>query len=109
MELWFTRERLLVFAHINGLPISAFDAFANLRCGLAFLGLLVAVKRFTYANVAARAVLAHKAIEQAAVPLAAVAVAVAGLLVKNFFTECRHSVSVLHDGVAKLIGVHRGG
>jgi len=37
--------------------------------------------------------------------LAAVAVAVTGLLVESFFDFCRHRVSILHDGVSEKFGI----
>src|SRR5580704_16080678 len=78
-------NRGLVFRHVYALPVSALDAFANLCCGFAFVRLLVGVEIFAFANPAYRRMLAHIAIEQAAVALAAVAVAIAGPLLKDFF------------------------
>src|SRR5580704_4918912 len=77
-------NRGLVLRHVHALPVSALDAFPNLCSGFAFVRLLVGVEIFAFANPACRRVLAHKTIEQAAVALAAVAVAIAWLLIKDF-------------------------
>ena len=79
-----SRTRGKVLRHVHALPVSALDAFTNLCSGPAFPRLLVGVEVFAFADPAYRRVLAHIAIEQAAVALAAVAVAIAWLLIKDF-------------------------
>ena len=74
---------MLVLGEVHRLPVAFDDACTNLRSGLAFSGLLVAVEILIDADVASRAVFAGEAIEQAAVSLAAVAMAIAGLLVED--------------------------
>jgi hypothetical protein len=71
----------LVFGEVYFLPVAAHDAFADLRGSFALAGLFVGVEGFALADVATCAMTACKTIEQAAVTLAAIAMAVAGLLI----------------------------
>src|SRR5208283_3699807 len=84
----------LVLRDVHLLPIAAHDAFADLRRLLAPARLFVGIERFLYADVAARAMPAYETVEQAAVPLAAVAVAIARLLIKHFLHAPRHHIGV---------------
>src|SRR5260370_19326489 len=77
-------------------PLAVLDARPDLRRGLAFSRLLVRVKTLPDAHIAAGRVFAGKAIEQAAVSLTAVAMAITWLLIEDFFYARRHGVSVLH-------------
>ena len=52
---------------------------------------------------------ADEAVEQAGVTLAAVAVAIARLLIENFFDAGGDGVSVLDDGIAKSVRSHGRG
>src|SRR4029077_20939143 len=90
-----------VFRHVDALPLAPLDSFANLCGGLAIARLLVCVEIFALANSAGGGVLAHITIEQAAMALAAVAVAIAWLLIKNFLDACRNAVSVLSNWVGE--------
>src|SRR3984893_7952561 len=74
---------LRVFRGVHLLPFAMNDALADLRGRLALARLLVRVKGFLLADVTAGAVAADKTIEKAAMSLAAIAVAIAGLLVEN--------------------------
>ena len=87
-----------VLGHIDVAPFALFDAFTNLRRGLAFASLFVGVEIFTHADVAARAVFADETIEQAAMALALVTMAIAGLLVEDFFYPGRNRISIDDDG-----------
>ena len=84
MSVGWRQISSLVFGDVYFLPIAADDAFADLRGGLTLAGLFKRVEGFPLADVATCTVTAGKAIEKAAVTLAAVTVAVAGLLVENF-------------------------
>ena len=99
----------MIRAEIHVLPFAANDAFANLRGRPTFACLLVGVKIFTDANLAAGAVFAGETIQQAAVALAAVAMAIARLLIKNFLNAGRDGVGVLHERIRKSLGAHGGG
>src|ERR1700693_2785142 len=105
----FCRQRLLVLSDVHRLPIAFDDACPNLRGGLAFPGLLVAVEILIDADVASRAVFAGEAIEQAAVSLAAVAMAIAGLLVQRLLDLRGDGVRILHDMVRDEVGADRRG
>jgi hypothetical protein len=85
---------------------AAFDAFADLRGGPALAGLFVGVESFLDASAAAGAVLAGETIEQAAMTLAAVAVAVAGLLVEIFLDARGQGIGVLDDGIGEEVRAH---
>jgi hypothetical protein len=102
-------ERRLVFGDVHGLPFAASDAFADLRGSFALARLFIGVKIFAHANLAAGAMFADETIEQAAVTLAAVAMAIAGLLIQNFFDGGGHGVGILHHGIAKGVRAHGGG
>src|SRR5437879_9774951 len=100
------RQRLLVFGKVHRLPGAFDDAGPNLRAGLAFAGLFIAVKIFVDANVASRAVFAGEAIEQAGVTLAAIAMAIAGLLIKRLLDLRGDGVRILNHGLREKVGVH---
>src|SRR6266849_9042386 len=89
-------QRFLVFGEVHGLPLTVGNPGANLRGGLSPAQLLVSVEVFADADVASRAVFAGEAIEQAAVPLAAVAVAVTRLLIESLFDSRCNGVGILH-------------
>src|SRR5260370_12230146 len=98
---------ILILGHVYLLPFPAFNSRADLRRALALVRLLIRVDRFSHAHTAAGAMLAGEAIEQARVALAAVAVAIAGLLVEYFLHPRREDVSVLYRDVCELIRPHR--
>lgn len=102
-------KRLLVVREIHVLPFAADDAFADLRGGLAFVGLLVGIERFADADVAGGAMAADEAVEQAGVALVLVAVAVAGLLVEDAAGATGDEIGVADEGFAKECGAHRRG
>src|SRR6267378_1726931 len=102
-------QRFLVFGEIHGLPLTLDDRSANLRGGLSLAQLLVSVEVFADADVASGAVLAREAIEQAAVSLAAVAMAVAWLLVEGFLDSRRNRVGILHHRIAEELRIHGRG
>src|SRR5258708_13480006 len=93
---------ILILGHVYLLPFPAFNSRADLRRALALVRLLIRVDRFSHAHTAAGSMLAGKAIEQARVALAAVAVAIAGLLVEYFLHSRRKDVSVLYGDVCEL-------
>src|SRR6267378_941487 len=99
-------QRFLVFGEVHGLPFTLDDRCANLRGDLSLAQLLVSVEIFADADVASRAVFAGEAIEQAAVPLAAVAVAVTRLLVESFFDSRCNRVSILHNEAGEELRIH---
>src|SRR5579863_1071430 len=101
------RKRGGVFRSINRLPFALDDSFANLRRRFAFARLLIRVKVFIDADVATRTVLAYKAIQQTPVPLAAVAMAIARLLVEDSLHARCHRVRVHDDWLTKRLRVHR--
>src|SRR6267142_2552058 len=105
----FRGQRFLVFGEVRGLPLTLDNPCANLRGGLSLAQLFVSVEIFADADVASRAVFAGKAIEQAAMPLAAVAVAVTRLLVESFFDSRRNRVSILHEGIAEEVRIQSRG
>ena len=94
-------NRGLVFRHVDALPFSALDAFPNLCSGFAFVRLFVGVEIFAFANPAHCGVFACITIEQAAVALAAVAVAIAGLLIEYLFDACGNAVSILGNWIGE--------
>src|SRR5271165_798340 len=96
----------LIFGDIDLLPIAAHDTFANLCGGLALAGLFVGVEGFALADVTARAVMAHEAIQQAAVTLTTVAMAVAGLLIEDLFNAAGDGVGVEDNGFRKQRRLH---
>src|SRR6266850_4689251 len=102
-------QRFLVFGKVHGLPLTLDYPRANLRGSLSLTQLVVSVEVFADANVASRAVFAGEAIEQAAMPLAAVAMAVARLLIECFFDAARNRVSILHNGIAEELRIHGRG
>jgi len=95
---------VLVLGEVHRLPVASDDACPNLRGGLAFLRLLVAVEILIDADVASRAVFAGEAIEQAAVSLAAVAMAIAGLLVQRLLDLRGDGVRICTTGSGKNSG-----
>src|SRR5260370_10847406 len=74
---------------------------------ISLVRLLVGVDRFSHAHIAAGAVLAGEAIEQAGVALAAVTMAIAGLLVKDSLHARCEGVRVLYDDVGEQRGTER--
>src|SRR6266436_517599 len=102
-------QRFLVFGEVHGLPLTLDNPSANLRGGPSFAQLLVSVEVFADADVASRAVFAGEAIKQAAVSLAAVAVAVTRLLVESFFDSRRNGVGILHNEAGEELRIHGRG
>src|ERR1700722_14530130 len=78
-------DRRLILGHVDRFPFAFFDSVANLGGSLALLGLLVRIQPFAQADAAIRRMLSGVAVEQTAVTGVTVAVAVARLLVQNFF------------------------
>src|SRR5204863_4489690 len=103
------RQRLLVFGKVHRLPGAFDDAGPNLRAGLAFAGLFIAVEIFVDANIASRAMFAGEAIEQAGVTLAAVAMAIAGLLIERLLDLGGDGVGILNHEIREKVGVHGRG
>lgn len=99
---WF-----LVLGEVHGLPLTLDNPRANLRGSLSLAQLLVSVEIFADANIASRAVFAGEAIQQAAVPLAAIAVAVAWLLVKRLLDSSSNGVGILHAWIGEEFRIHR--
>src|ERR1700730_1598094 len=93
---------ILILGHVYLLPFPAFNARADLRRALALVRLLIRVDRFSHAYTATGTVLAGEAIEQARVALAAVAVAITGLLVEYFLHSRRENISGLYGDVCEL-------
>src|SRR5260370_14046730 len=89
-------KRRLVVRHVHLPPLVMLDARPDLRRGLAFASWLVRVNTLPDAHTAAERVFAGKAIEPAAVSMASIAVAIARLLIEDFFDPRRDSISVLH-------------
>src|SRR6266436_5187864 len=102
-------QRLPVFGGVYRLTFALDDACPNLRGAFALQRLFVGVEVLIDAGAAFGAMFAGKAIEQAAVALGAVAMTIAGLLVKRFLDLRRERVSVLHQGITEEFGVHRRG
>lgn len=98
----------MVFAEIDGLPLAVEDAVANLPGRFAAPRFFVGIESFLDAGFTARTVTADEAVEQAAMPLAAVAMAVARLLVQNFFHAPGGEVSVRNDFVGIKRWIHSG-
>src|SRR6266852_9463054 len=86
----------LVFGDVYFLPFAVDDAVADLRGSFALARLFVGIEGFAHTDVAAGAVAAGEAIEQALVALTAIAMAVAGMLVKNFFDAAGDGIGVEH-------------
>src|SRR4029077_14153949 len=104
----FCGNRGLILSQIDLPPFAAFDAFADLPWRLALARLLVGVQSFTDADAALRAMLPRETIEQTPVPLAAVAMAVAGLLIQYFLDARRQRISILYDDIGERIGTQCG-
>ena len=102
-------RRSLIFADVHGLPFALNDARADLYGSFSFAGLFVGIQIFANAGFATGAVFADEAIEKAFVALAAIAMAIAGLLVKNLFHVRGESVGILHYRIRKIIRTHGGG
>ena len=100
------RNRFLVFEKVDRPPVPALNAFADLRRSLALAGLFVSVESFQNAGFTLRAVLVGEAIEQAAVTLAAVTVAIARLLIESFLDARGSGVRVPDDGISEQVGAH---
>src|SRR6266852_9382241 len=92
---------LLIFRDVYLLPFAVDDAVADLRGSFALAGLFVGVEGFAHADVAAGAVAASEAVEQALVALAAVAMAIAGLLIENFLDAAGDGIGVEHFEVGE--------
>ena len=107
METLFGRDRRAIFRYVHIAPLTVFDPGPDLRRGLSFVRLFVGVEPLPYANFANGCVLSCKTIEQAAMPLAAIAMTIAGLLVKDFLHASGEVISVLHDDVGELRGIER--
>src|SRR5712671_1589872 len=99
----------LVFRHVHLLPLAVLDPRADLRGGFALARLLVGIKTFADTNIAARRMFAGKAIEQAAVSLAAVAMAIARLLIQDFLDAHGNGIRVLHHDAGEQRGTERRG
>src|ERR1700686_3985499 len=78
-------RRSLVFADIHGLPFTLNNSRADLCGSFSFASLFIGIQIFTNTDSATGAVFADEAIEKAFVALAAIAMAIARLLVENFF------------------------
>src|SRR6266849_8620643 len=98
----------LIFGEVYLLPFAVDDAVADLRGSFAFVGLFVGVEGLAHADVTAGAVAAGEAIEQALVALTAIAMAVAGLLVKNFFDAAGDGIGVEHFEIGEERRLHGG-
>src|SRR5580704_153619 len=98
---------LRIFRGVYFLPFAVDDTIADLRGRLALAGLFVGVEILLLADVASGAVPADKTVEQATVALAAIAVAIAGLLVEDFFRAAGNDVGVEGLNVGEDGGVHR--
>src|SRR5579883_42431 len=92
--IWNGQQALRVLGGVYLLPLAAHDSLANLRGRSAFMGLFVCVKIFFLADVATCRMAADVTIEQASMPLAAIAVAIAGLLVEDLFNAAGDSVRI---------------
>src|ERR1700692_2203156 len=86
----------LIFADVHGLPFALNDSRAGLCGSFSFLGLFVGMKILADAGLATGAMLANEAIKKTFVALAAIAMAIARLLVENFFRVGREGVGILH-------------
>src|SRR5262249_49155140 len=96
------RNRRLILGNVQLLPFALFDAVANLGSGFSLLALLVGIQRFPDAHAAFSRMLARVAVQQAAVTLAAIAVAIAGLLVQHALHSSSQCVGILHHDVVEL-------
>lgn len=101
-------QRRLILRYVDALPVASLNAIANLRGGFAFVRLFVGVKIFAFANPADCGVFARVTIEQAAVALAAIAVAIAWLLIKDFLDAGGDAVSILGNWVGEERGAQGG-
>ena len=70
------------------------------------MGLFVGIQIFANAGPTPCAVFADEAIEKAFMALTAIAMAVARLLVQNFFHMGGESVGILNYRIRKIIGAH---
>ena len=70
------------------------------------MGLFVGIQIFANAGLATGAMLADETIEKTFVALGAIAMAIARLLVENFFHMGREGVSILDHRIRKIIGAH---
>src|SRR5258706_9618644 len=80
--------------HIHGFPVSMNDPRPNLCRRLSLLCQLVGENRFSLADVALRTMFARVTIKQALMSGVPVAVAVAGLLVKDRLDFCRQRINI---------------
>jgi hypothetical protein len=100
-------KRGLILGEVHLLPLASLDSFTDLRTALAFSRLLVRVKALANANFATCGVFAGEAVQQAAVALASIAVAITRLLVEDLLNPRRYSVSVLYDHICEKRRTHR--
>src|SRR5437763_1816190 len=80
----FRGEWRVVFGDVELPPLTVFDAFADLRGGFVFLRLLVGIDAFADAHLAFRGMLSREAIQQTAMALAPITMAVTRLLIQKF-------------------------
>ena len=100
-------QRGLIFREVDPPPLASFYSFANLSAATPFASLLVRVKALADADLATRGVFAREAVQQAAVALAAITVAVARLLIEHFLDPRREDVGVLYHGAREKCRTHR--
>src|SRR5258705_3414563 len=92
----------LVFRGVNVLPFAALNSGPDVRRCFPLARLFIGVQRFSHADIAHRSVRTGEAIQQTAVAVRAIAMAVARLLVQNFlYLRCR-CVSVFYHGIIEL-------
>src|SRR5438874_5981 len=96
---------LFVFGRVHRFPLALDNSCPYLRGALPFAGLFEGVEVLVNTGAASSAVLGGKTVQQAFVALAAVTMAVAGLLVEGFFDFCRGRVRILHNGVREKAGI----
>ena len=101
--------RSLIFVDVHGLPFALNDSRRGFvreffLCGFARRNTDLRERRS-----AAGAMFADETVEKAFVALAAVAMAVARLLVENFFHVGREGVGILDYRIRKIVGAHGGG
>src|SRR5258708_31068136 len=97
----------LVFCGIDLLPFAVLNSLANLRRSFTLSGLLVRIKRFAHADIAHRSVGAGKTIEQAAVAVRSIAMAVTWLLIQNFLHFSGESIRILNHRIIESRWIQR--
>src|ERR1700720_1668643 len=104
-----SRLRFLIFCEVDCFPVTPDNALANLRWSLPFVGLFVDVKQLLQAGPATRSVLGGIAVQQTAVTVVAVAIAVARLLIESLCKVRSQTIGGLHYLLFKLSWIqHRG-